>query len=108
MSILEITVDELATRLAGGGTQIFDVRRPDEYTSGHVPGAVLVPLDEVADRLDEFPRVGDLVVICRSGARSLKACEILAEHGIAATNIAGGTLAWIDRGGDVVLGDHPT
>ena len=69
MAVTEITADELADRIAAG-EPLFDVRRPDEYESGHVPGAVLIPLDEVPSRVDEFPADKEFLVICRSGGRS--------------------------------------
>lgn len=106
-SINEVTVDELAAALHNGG-RVVDVREPGEYADGHVPGAVLVPLATVPDSLDAFRGEGELFVICRSGGRSMRACEYLAANGIAANNVAGGTLAWIDNGNDTVAGDQPT
>jgi rhodanese-related sulfurtransferase len=47
-------------------------------------------------------------VICRSGGRSLRACEFLADQGLEAINVAGGTMAWITSGRDFVAGDQPT
>jgi rhodanese-related sulfurtransferase len=79
------------------------VREPAEYAEGHVPGAPLIPLGEVAERISEVP-TGEVLVICRSGARSARAAELLRAHGIDAVNVAGGTLAWIDAGGPVVHG----
>jgi len=102
--IHEIDVDELADHLATG-RPLIDVRNPDEYVEGHVPGAVLIPLPEVPDRLAEFPSPVD--VICRSGARSLRACEFLAAHDIDATNVVGGMLAWLASGRDAVIGAEP-
>ena len=106
MAVTEITADELADRIAAG-EPLFDVRRPDEYESGHVPGAVLIPLDEVPDRVEEFPTDREFLVICRSGARSMRACETLAAQGIEGINVAGGTLAWIASGREVSTGDNP-
>lgn len=99
----EIDVNELAERLAAG-VRLFDVREVVEYEAGHVPGARLVPLGEVVDRVEEFRGEGPAVLICRSGARSMRACEFLVEHGIEAINVAGGTLAWIESGRAVDLG----
>lgn len=100
MAINEVTVDELDAALASGA-RLVDVREPDEYAEGHVPGAVLVPLATVADRVDELRGDGDLYVICRSGGRSMRACEILQDDDIEAVNVAGGTLAWTASGRDV-------
>jgi rhodanese-related sulfurtransferase len=74
------------------------VRQADEYEAAHVPGAVLIPLDQLGDRQDELPRDRPLLVICRSGGRSAAAVRALAAAGYDATNVAGGTLAWIAAG----------
>jgi rhodanese-related sulfurtransferase len=105
MAIPEITVDELADRLATGAA-LIDVRRPEEYTAGHVPGATLLTLDTVPERLADVP--ASVLVICRSGGRSLAACEYLVANGVEAVNVAGGTLAWLDSGREVVEGDQRT
>lgn len=103
MDVPEIDIAEAARRHAGGA-HIVDVRQPEEYADGHVPGAPLIPLASVAERLGEFPSSGEVLVICRSGARSARAAAFLREQGIDAINIAGGTLAWIDAGHPVVAG----
>lgn len=63
------------------GATLLDVRTPAEYASGHVEGAVNVPVDEVAARLSEIPRDVPVVVYCRSGARSARASSTLREAG---------------------------
>lgn len=93
MAIEEITVDELESRLRAGAS-VVDVREPDEYAGGHVPGALHVPLGTVPDRLDAFAGDGATYVICQAGGRSMQACEFLAEQGIEAVNVIGGTGAW--------------
>jgi rhodanese-related sulfurtransferase len=107
VTVPEIDVEELAARLDAGAV-LVDVRQPDEYEAGHVPTAHLVPLDVVSDRLDAFTSDGEVLVICRSGARSRAACEFLIEEGVAAVNVAGGTLAWLASGRDVVGGPLPS
>jgi rhodanese-related sulfurtransferase len=107
VSVPEISTDELAARLDAGAF-VLDVRQPDEYESGHVPGARLIPLAEVPDRLGELPADEELLVICRSGVRSLTAAEFLVQQGIPAVNVAGGTLAWIESGREVVVGTGAT
>ena len=102
MAIEEITVEELDARLAEGG-RLIDVREPDEYEAGHVPSAVLIPLGTVPDNLDAFGGDGDTFVICKSGGRSMRACEYLDEHGISAINVVGGTGAWAASGRDLEL-----
>jgi molybdopterin-guanine dinucleotide biosynthesis protein A/rhodanese-related sulfurtransferase len=101
----EIDIAELARRHAAGA-QIIDVRNPDEYVEGHVPGAVLIPLPELGDRWQEVPE-GEVLVICKSGARSAKAVEALNGAGRTTVNVAGGTMAWIDAGHAIVTGSAP-
>ena len=104
----EISVDDLAQALATG-IRLIDVRQPDEYTDAHVPGAVLIPLTEVPDRVSEFGGSGDTVyVICKAGGRSARACDFVRQSGVNAVNIAGGTDAWILSGRPTVDGTSPT
>ena len=98
----EIDVAELARRHAAGAF-VLDVRTPEEYAEGHVPGAVLLPLQELQERWEEVPE-GDVLVICRSGARSATAVKALNGAGRTTTNVAGGTMAWIDAGNPVETG----
>ena len=95
--IPQVTVDELAAAI-DAGTTVVDVRMPDEFAEQHVRGAVLIPLPELPDRAHEVPANQRVLVICRSGARSQKACEFLSARGHDVANVAGGTLAWVDSG----------
>lgn len=104
----EISVHDLESVLVSGA-RLIDVREPDEYSSGHVPGAISVPLGQVPDRVEECCETGRTTyMICRSGARSANACEFLADKGFDVVNVVGGTMAWMASGRDVVLGDSPT
>jgi rhodanese-related sulfurtransferase len=103
MTIQEITVDELADIIEQGG-RVIDVREPAEYEQARVPGARLVPLATVPEHLAEFEGPGTTYVICRSGARSMQACEFVAGRGAEVANVAGGTLAWIASGRAIVSG----
>ncbi len=96
-------MDELADAL-GAEARLIDVREPAEFERMRVPGAVLVPLASVPDRIDAFTEGGPTYVICHSGARSLSACEFVAAHGYEAINVAGGTLAWVESGRPVDSG----
>lgn len=89
------------------GVSVLDVRNPDEYAAGHVPGAVLIPLPELAGRQEEIPAGDPLYVICAAGGRSLAAAKALVEAGYPAVSVAGGTNGWIERGGPVVAGEQP-
>jgi rhodanese-related sulfurtransferase len=99
----EISVDQLAPELASGA-RLLDVREVEEWQDARVPGAKLLPLGEVVDRLTEIPTNGRLYVICKSGGRSANACEFLRMSGIDAVNVTGGTLAWIESGREVASG----
>ena len=105
MSVAEVTVDELATAMAAGA-RVVDVREIGEFEGGHVPGAVHVALSTVPDRVDAFNGAGATYVICKSGARSRRACEFLAGQGVSAINVAGGTDGWVASGREVLVGSR--
>lgn len=91
----EIDVDAARERL--GDFRIVDVREPAEFEGplGHIAGAELIPLGSVADAAPQLREGKPLLVVCRSGNRSGKACARLAELGVLApTNLAGGMIAW--------------
>ena len=95
-----ITVAE-AKQMLDGDAHIIDVRDPHEYTGGHVPGAVLIPVNSVFDRREELPKDGTIIFVCGVGQRSALACEMAAAAGFQADvlyNLEGGTEAWIKAG----------
>lgn len=106
VAVSEIDVDELESVLRSGA-RVIDVRELHEYEAGHVPGAVLVPLGTVPYADHQFATDSTNYIICRTGARSHRACEFLIEQGIDAVNVAGGTLAWVNSGRETVMGDQP-
>ncbi len=75
--------------LVAAGAAIVDVRTPEEFTGGSIPGAINLPLDELRGRLGELPG-GPLVVFCKVGLRGYLAGRILAQHGHPARNLDGG------------------
>jgi rhodanese-related sulfurtransferase len=81
---------------------MLDVREPDEWAAGHVAGAVHIPLLQLPARLAQVPQSGDVLCVCRVGARSAQATAFLRAHGIAAFNLAGGMLAWQRAGRPLV------
>lgn len=90
-----ISTDELQEKLeAGEKVQLIDVREDDEVAAGMVPGAKHIALGTLPDRLSEVDSSQTVHVICRSGKRSAKACEILESSGIEAVNVDGGMLDW--------------
>ncbi|MER6129234.1 rhodanese-like domain-containing protein [Streptomyces sp. NPDC001795] len=99
---LAVDVAQARARLAD--LTVLDVRTPAEYASGHVPGALNIPLDELRRALPALRQAasrGDLLMVCASGNRSANACRILAEHGITAATLVGGTSAWSAAGHEV-------
>jgi rhodanese-related sulfurtransferase len=103
---LEVDLEHFEGAHAAGAT-VLDVRNPDEYVAGHVAGAVLIPLGELAARQNEIPAGDPLYVICAVGGRSLTAARALVEAGYEAVSVAGGTNGWVERGGAVVTGERP-
>lgn len=85
---------ELPAAVAAGAT-VLDVRNPAEHAARAIPGSVLIPLDELRDRLNEVPS-GDLVVHCAAGQRSYLAARILAQHGWSVRSLDGGITTWAD------------
>jgi rhodanese-related sulfurtransferase len=104
VQVPEIDVAELAARRAEGAP-LIDVREPAEFAAGRVPGAELIPLGTVPDRLDDVPADQTVYVICKGGGRSRQAAEFLRAQGVDAVNVAGGTMAWIDAGQPVDRGE---
>jgi adenylyltransferase/sulfurtransferase len=95
----EIDVREVKAKLDRGDQFVLiDVREPHEYKICHIPAARLIPLGEVAKRLNELDREADIVIHCKSGMRSAKACGILRQAGFQhVRNMKGGILAWSDK-----------
>jgi len=94
---LEVDLDTFAGAQAAGAV-VVDVRNADEYEAGHVPGAQLLPLGELAARQDEIPDGDPIYLICASGGRSLAAASALVRAGYRAVSVAGGTRGWIEQG----------
>jgi adenylyltransferase/sulfurtransferase len=96
-----MTPTEVRDRLvAGTALAILDVREPHEWDIVNLEehGARLIPLAQLPDRIDQIDRERDLVVHCRSGARSARAVRLLREHGFTRVwNLSGGILAWSDE-----------
>ncbi len=95
----DMTVHELKARLdEGNAPVIVDVREPAEFEICRIPGARLIPLGQLASRIDELDPSAEIVLHCKSGARSAKATALLRARNFAqARNLTGGILAWIDQ-----------
>ena len=95
MTVAEITPTEFVARRARGESlTLLDVREDWELGVASVPDVVHIPMGEVADRLGEIDRSREVVVLCRSGRRSLQVANFLQQNGFQAVNLAGGILAW--------------
>ena len=95
--IVEIEV-EAARAALDGGAVLLDVREPEEWETGHAPGARHIPLGLLPERLAEMSGPDCIVVICRSGGRSALATEWLSTAGLDAANLVGGMQAWARAG----------
>ncbi|MBA3309787.1 MAG: rhodanese-like domain-containing protein [Nocardioidaceae bacterium] len=85
--------DELPASLV-----VVDVREDAEWTAGHIEPATHIPLMELSQRFDEVPTDRQVLVVCRSGARSAQATAFLQAQGCEAVNLAGGMKAWQTAG----------
>ena len=91
-------------------TVVVDVRRDDEWVTGHVTGAIHVPIDDLSDRIDEVPKDKKVLFICAAGVRSGLGCEIAASMGYDSENlfnIEDGTPFWIQSNLPTSYGNEP-
>lgn len=95
--ISEVGAAEAQT-LVDEGALLVDVREQHEWDAGHADCAIHLPLSELEGRVDELPAGQQVVLICRSGARSMNAAMFLAQHGHDTVNLAGGSRAWVAEG----------
>jgi rhodanese-related sulfurtransferase len=96
-----ITVAEAKDFMASGDYAVIDVRNPDEYQGGHLPGATLIPVNSVFQRREELPQDKKIIFVCAVGQRSALAAEMAAAAGLPADrlyNLEGGTDAWRKSG----------
>jgi len=99
-----ISLEEAKDMMENHNALVIDVRQKDEWHSGHVRGAIHIPVDDIISRTEELSGDRDLLFICAMGVRSGLACEMAAAMGIDTErmyNIEDGTPAWIAK-------DYPT
>lgn len=103
---VDLDVGAAQARLAARpAPYVLDVREPDEFKSGHIAAARLIPLGQLETRLADLPREREILCVCRTGNRSSQAVRRLRQAGLNAVNVRGGMLAWqaaglpIKRGG---------
>ncbi|MCA9860095.1 MAG: rhodanese-like domain-containing protein [Thermomicrobiales bacterium] len=101
---LEVDVATTVAALDDPGIQIVDCREQDEWDAAHVDGMTLMPLDTIGQRLDELDKNKPLIVVCRSGRRSLIAARQLAAIGFTdVKSMNGGLIAWTEQGHPLVF-----
>jgi len=95
-SVDEVDRDSLLALARAGQVTVLDVRPAEEYAAGHIPGAVSIPLEQLADRLADLPADADIVAYCRGAYCVLAhdAVRLLAAEGRAARRLADGMLEW--------------
>jgi len=91
---------ELRRRLAAEDITLVDVRPPDEFAAGHIPGALSIPVEELTRRLSELPKGSEIVVYCRGPycVMAVTAIELLRRRGDRARRLTEGVPAWRARG----------
>lgn len=109
-TVPQVAPASLSAGLASGSGEVtvLDVRNDDEWTEGHIPGSIHVPLGRLKERLSSLPLNGSRVVaVCQGGGRSAIAASLLRARGIAAENLRGGMTEWLREGHEVVQ-DEPS
>jgi rhodanese-related sulfurtransferase len=101
-----VPLEEVTAADVSDDAFVLDVREPDEWAAGHVPGSYHVPMMQIPGRAGELPTDRDIVVACRMGARSAQVVAFLAQHGLEQVrNLHGGLYAWAAAGRPLVNGD---
>ncbi len=93
-STAEVSVAEAKAMIKSTSPFLLDTRRAAEVAEGAIPGAANIAHTRLLARLSEVPRDRHILVNCRSGVRSGRACSLLQKNGYSVTNLAGGYLAW--------------
>lgn len=98
----DVNVHTVQILHARDDVEILDVREPAEYENGHIPGATLLPANQIDDRLDEVPTDKAVIVVCQSGRRSEQAATSLEESGFDnILHMTGGVRAWTRAGFEI-------
>jgi rhodanese-related sulfurtransferase/DNA-binding transcriptional ArsR family regulator len=103
----ELPREQLRSRVEAGDSVVLDVRPAEEYQAGHIPGAISIPVDELADRINELPEGTEIVVYCRGEycVLAYDAVRLLTDRGRRAIRLDDGMLEWrladmpVDAGG---------
>ena len=93
----QVDIEQMASAIEREAT-VVDVREPEEYGEGHIPGAVNIPMGQLPVRFGDLDRDEPVYVVCATGHRSSAMTEVLTAAGFNAINVSGGTSAWIRSG----------
>ncbi len=97
-AVSEITPAQAYTKYQAGA-MVVDVRTQDEWNQGHIAKSILIPLDQLPQRLNELRKDADIVVVCHSGVRAKEGANILLGAGFSKVScLSGGLQAWVDAG----------
>jgi rhodanese-related sulfurtransferase len=93
-SVVEVSAEEAKAKQKAGAV-IVDVREPYEWCEGYIPGAKLIPLRNLSERVQELDPTKEVIAVCRSGNRSMSAALILQQAGFSqVSSMAGGMTSW--------------
>ena len=93
-----ITPADYQARFGDDPHTLIDVRTPEEFNAGHIPGSININVETLQDRLDEVPEGVPIVVYCRSGNRSASAAKLLVDAGFSPIYDLGGLEDWVNQG----------
>jgi rhodanese-related sulfurtransferase len=98
-SLPSVSAEELNEKLkAPKRPFVVDVRQPEEFRTGHIISAKLIPVGELKERMNELPKDKEIVCVCASGSRSKSATKMLVSAGYNAVNMNGGMMVWSGKG----------
>lgn len=97
----EVTPADARQLAHEGSAQIIDIREGWEWDNGRAAGARHIPMGDLPGRLNALPRYREILLICASGNRSLRAARFLQQQGFSARSVAGGTAAWARNGFEI-------
>ena len=92
--IKEYTTEEVEQLLDDGNKILIDVREDEEVAAGMIEGAMNIPLGTIPDSIDGLDKGKEYIMVCRSGARSMRAAQLMEEKGFKVSNMKGGMLDW--------------
>ena len=95
-NVPSISSEENLKVISDNNYRFLDVRTNGEYSDGHIPNSIHIPLQDIQSRISEIEKIKDkkIIVYCRSGARSSMASKTLLKEGFDVSNLTGGIMSW--------------